>query len=86
VAVDSQPHGFDCNALTLYIGVLLLQRRNCGVVAWSSGTDRERKLGVVTHLRTCFGCATRLGGITAAATRLYARYVTAAVVLLNGLI
>ena len=45
--------------------------------------DLERKLGVGPHLRTCFGCATRRGRITAAATRLYARYVTAAVALLK---
>jgi hypothetical protein len=86
VAVDGQLRSFDCNALTLYIGVLLLQRRNCGVVAWGSGVDRERNLGAGPYLRTCFGCANRRGVITAAATRLHARYVTAAVVLHNGLI
>jgi hypothetical protein len=86
VAVDGQLRSFDCNALTLYIGVLLLQRRNCGVVAWGSGVDRERNLGAGPHLRTRFGCATRRGVIPAAVTRLRARSDAAAVVLYNGLI
>ena len=40
----------NCNAFSLYIGVLLLQRRYCGIVVWGSGADRERTIGVRVHL------------------------------------